>query len=210
MAGSWDHITTKNGKFRGTALIDNLGDAHEALEECFGMVWYLAEARASMLSAGMAPNREQILRVIKDAAADYKQGVKLGGVTLPDLSGPLRNPAEMNEKLKAAGLPELICDVCHNEPAVGVAAVPGVPVSMAYGGHCLAANAHPYGILVINTAMCGGYDHTSEWWRQMVDDTLHHLGKDREQFDLDVEAEMADQRAAPDRWIEPGGGVAPG
>jgi hypothetical protein len=84
VAGSWEHMTTKNGKLRSNEtfcqLIENLGDAYEAAEECFGMVWYLAETVAAMRSAGMPPNREQMLRVIKDAAADYQQGLKLGGV----------------------------------------------------------------------------------------------------------------------------------
>lgn len=43
MAGSYSHITTKKGKFRGISLIDNLGDAYEALEECFGMIQVLAD-----------------------------------------------------------------------------------------------------------------------------------------------------------------------
>jgi hypothetical protein len=106
----------------------------------------------------------------------------------------LGDTGAMNRELKARGLPEITCQVCDAEPAVGVAAVPGVPVSMAYGSNCLAANAHPYSILVINTAMCGGYDQTVEEWRKMVDDTLAHLGKAREQFDADVEREMEDQR----------------
>lgn len=81
---------------------------------------------------------------------------------------------------------DLTCDVCGNEPAVGVAAVPGVPISMAYGANCLRANAHPYGIVVANTALAGGYDACAEWWKQMVDDTLSHLNKTREEFDRDV------------------------
>lgn len=43
MAGSYRHITTKSGKFRGTELLDNMGDAYEALEECFGMIQLLAD-----------------------------------------------------------------------------------------------------------------------------------------------------------------------
>ncbi len=38
MAGSYRHITTKNNEFIGIDLIDNLGDAYEALEECFLMI----------------------------------------------------------------------------------------------------------------------------------------------------------------------------
>ena len=48
MAGSYGHIADdKTGKFIGVELIDNLGDAYEALEECFGMIWFLADGDAS-------------------------------------------------------------------------------------------------------------------------------------------------------------------
>lgn len=79
-----------------------------------------------------------------------------------------------------------VCDVCQNEPAVGVACVPGMPVSVAYGSECLKVNAHPYGLLVANTALVGNYAQSAEWWREMVDATLTHLGKSREQFNADV------------------------
>ena len=78
------------------------------------------------------------------------------------------------------------CNVCNNEPIVGVACVPGMPVSVAYGAKCLKANAHPYGLVVANTAMCGGLEHTAEWWQELVRDTLNHLGKSMERFTSDV------------------------
>lgn len=84
----------------------------------------------------------------------------------------------------------MACDVCGEREEVGVAFVPGVSMSIAYCIECLRANAHPYGIMVINTALIDGYDNASGWWQQMVDDTLAHLGKTREQFDRDVEIEM--------------------
>jgi hypothetical protein len=84
----------------------------------------------------------------------------------------------------------MACDVCGENPEVGVAAVPGVPMSVAYCEECLRANAHPYGIMVINTSLVGGYDQAAEWWQEMVDDTLRHLDKTRQQFDLDVDHEL--------------------
>lgn len=41
MAGSYKHIVNPDGSFRGTDLIDNLGDAYEALEECHLMIEHL-------------------------------------------------------------------------------------------------------------------------------------------------------------------------
>ena len=38
MAGSYRHITKSDGSFRGVDLIENLGDAFEALEECHEMI----------------------------------------------------------------------------------------------------------------------------------------------------------------------------
>ena len=64
MAGSWGHIVADDGRFRGTELIENLGDAYEALEECYGIVM--------VLSGG---DQEQIA----DAARRYKEGVRMGG-----------------------------------------------------------------------------------------------------------------------------------
>lgn len=80
----------------------------------------------------------------------------------------------------------LICDVCQKEPAVGVAAVPGVPMSCAYCKTCLGANAHPLFVVIGNTALVGGYDNAADWWQYMVDCTLEHLGKTREWFDAQV------------------------
>ena len=40
MAGSLNHVIGNNGHFR-MDLIENLGDAAEALEECFQLIGYL-------------------------------------------------------------------------------------------------------------------------------------------------------------------------
>ena len=41
MAGSYRHITDENNEFIGCEHIENLGDAHEALEEMYHMIDYL-------------------------------------------------------------------------------------------------------------------------------------------------------------------------
>lgn len=62
MAGSYQHITDHDtGAFIGTELLDNLGDAYEALEECYGMIWYLAGGD---------------LTKVKEAAASYMTGLE--------------------------------------------------------------------------------------------------------------------------------------
>jgi hypothetical protein len=42
MAGSLNHITSDDGEFIGIDLIDNLGDAYEALEDCFHLIAILS------------------------------------------------------------------------------------------------------------------------------------------------------------------------
>jgi len=43
MAGSYDHICADGGSFT-MDLIDNMGDAYEALEDCHGIIAQLCEA----------------------------------------------------------------------------------------------------------------------------------------------------------------------
>jgi hypothetical protein len=80
MAGSWQHMTTKNGRLlsneRFVQMIENLGDAYEAAEECYGMVQWLA-ARV-MRSTDPAEHRRL---VIKEAQRFHKEGLRIGGVT---------------------------------------------------------------------------------------------------------------------------------
>jgi len=78
MAGSWQHMTGRTGRLLNnenfTGMIENLGDAYEAAEECYGMIWWLAET-----IAGPGATRAQILRVIRQAQEHYQDGLRLGG-----------------------------------------------------------------------------------------------------------------------------------
>lgn len=73
---------------------------------------------------------------------------------------------------------------------LGVACVPGVPYSAAYGVNCLRAGAHPWSILVSNTACIGGWEQSGDWWKQMCTDTWTHLGRTAEEFLAEVEKEL--------------------
>lgn len=83
--------------------------------------------------------------------------------------------------------PEPICEVCKRNKAVGVAAVPMVPMSVAYCRECLEANSHPLHILIANTVCVGGLERASEGWKQMVMDSLKHQGKTLEWFNGQVQ-----------------------
>lgn len=83
MAGSWLHMTSRSGRLLGNErfcqMIENLGDAYEAAEQCYGMAWYLASL--VIQQQGRAPERQAILEVIEDATRNHKAGLKLGGVS---------------------------------------------------------------------------------------------------------------------------------
>jgi len=83
--------------------------------------------------------------------------------------------------------PELTCNVCKTNKAIGVVAVPMVPMSVAYCRECLEANSHPMYILIANTACAGGLEHANEAWKKMVMDSLKHQDKTLEWFNEQVQ-----------------------
>jgi hypothetical protein len=86
----------------------------------------------------------------------------------------------------------MICEVCKNNEGIGVASVPGVPYSAAYCRECLQADAHPLGIVVCNTAMCGGLNECAPWWIEIVEHTLSHLKISKEDFNKMVAKDEAE------------------
>jgi hypothetical protein len=59
MAGSYAHVTDKNGRFRSdfadfTGMIENLGDAYEACEEMHWMIRFLAGDDEATIDAAHA------------------------------------------------------------------------------------------------------------------------------------------------------------
>lgn len=108
MAGSWGHMVVNGHKvwdgdteippeYRYTAedigkpyrdpetmsfpLVENMGDAVEALEECYGMVWYLAQQLGICLDgdSDQGPeDRARALTLIEEAREHYQDGYRLG------------------------------------------------------------------------------------------------------------------------------------
>jgi hypothetical protein len=79
MAGSWRHMVKKNGKLRSpehlVQMMDTQGDMVEALEECYGMIYWLAN---SVQMPG--PITEDLVsQRIENANDHYRDGVHLGG-----------------------------------------------------------------------------------------------------------------------------------
>lgn len=68
-------------------------------------------------------------------------------------------------------------------------------MSVAYGRKCLEADAHPYSILVAQTACVGGHCNVAEWFDYMIESTLKHLNISYADFYLDVWKSIADMDA---------------
>lgn len=73
MAGSYLHVTTHAGNLRSNEgfvnHIENLGDAYEAVEEMYGMIWWMA--LNSTETESMPPED-----VVELARQNYKVGLK--------------------------------------------------------------------------------------------------------------------------------------
>lgn len=64
-----------------------------------------------------------------------------------------------------------VCDVCERNEPMGVAAVPGQAISVAYCRACLAENNATYPLwLADNVAndICGGLENTADWFRESI------------------------------------------
>jgi hypothetical protein len=74
MAGSYNHVVTNNGNLvdneRFVQMVENLGDAYEAVEEMYGMIWWLAHMAAD---SGPTPPGE----LVEMARQHYAVGLKL-------------------------------------------------------------------------------------------------------------------------------------
>jgi hypothetical protein len=93
-------------------------------------------------------------------------------------------------------LPELTCEVCNERPAVGVASIPGMPMSIAWCRECLASGAIPWWAAIAETACIGGLAHAADWWLDIVDATCRHLGRTRDELDAAVTAAINEMEDA--------------
>lgn len=82
MAGGWNHIVDEEGRFRGVKLLENDGDVKEALEEVYGMIWFLADQLAQSVAPGSTEAREVIsLQIIEQARRHYTHGLEISPST---------------------------------------------------------------------------------------------------------------------------------
>jgi hypothetical protein len=75
MAGSYNHVVANDGNLGSNEwvvdMLENGGDVYEAVEEMFGMIWYLA---GHVVPA--APVSE-IKNMVEAARRNYKEGLSL-------------------------------------------------------------------------------------------------------------------------------------
>lgn len=71
MAGSYKHVVDEEGKLLNTwdmaEMIENSGDVFEAIEEMYGMIWYLARLAVGPTAAA---------GVVEVSRLKYKEGLK--------------------------------------------------------------------------------------------------------------------------------------
>lgn len=89
MAGSYKHCVDDKGNLLSNdemmitgAMIENLGDAYEAIEEMYGMIWYLADNLSLFDGHSLAESidsrrSETIKRLIENAQDHYKRGLEI-------------------------------------------------------------------------------------------------------------------------------------
>lgn len=83
------------------------------------------------------------------------------------------------------------CDVCKNEPSVGVASSVLGPLSLAYGRSCLDKGAEPYWLVVATVAMCGGdLNNLADWAKKIVLASLEVAGKTENELLADAKEEI--------------------
>jgi hypothetical protein len=76
MGGSYSHVVTDHGNLASpdSWYIENLGDAYEAVEEMYGMIWWLANISPRTLD----DSRPEEL--VEMARQKYKEGLELAKV----------------------------------------------------------------------------------------------------------------------------------
>src|SRR3954467_1201157 len=88
MAGSYNHVVTDDGNLGSNQfvvdMLENGGDVFEAVEEMYGMIWYLAQGWVgfgSFPAEGGHDEKvaycEQVKRVVEQARTEYKSGIDI-------------------------------------------------------------------------------------------------------------------------------------
>jgi len=119
MAGSLNHIIDSDGTFK-MDTIENLGDAYEALEECFAIIYHLAEGDSERI--GRLCEELKFPNPWNDKYGDDPtEPMKINGVTKFD--GNTKRSAKMKKKFYQWGiyyLPQKQDDKIITHPLVSI------------------------------------------------------------------------------------------
>ena len=86
MAGSYNHVILDDGNLGSNEwvanMLENGGDVFEAVEEMYGMIWFLAwQSAASHISFEQFKSLEYAREIVKDvvetARQNYEEGLKI-------------------------------------------------------------------------------------------------------------------------------------
>jgi hypothetical protein len=80
MAGSYYHVVTDDGNLGSNDfvvdMLENGGDVFEAIEEMYGMIWFLTLGHAST-SANAEERVAQMKAAVENAHQNYKRGLTI-------------------------------------------------------------------------------------------------------------------------------------
>lgn len=86
MAGSYNHIVKNDGNLGDNewvnGMLENGGDVYEAIEELYGMIWYLAFGHVERLGRDLpadAPRAQEVATkmLVEVARNNYKEGLRI-------------------------------------------------------------------------------------------------------------------------------------
>ena len=92
MAGSYNHVVDDEGRLLDGEGINGMlecmsGDVVEAVEEMYGMIWYLASRLEGYFSESRYANEDGPAYWVEEARQNYREGLRLSpgtGAHLPD------------------------------------------------------------------------------------------------------------------------------
>lgn len=94
MAGSYNHLLNDDGTFRFD-MIENMGDAHEACQQCFAIIQHLAGGSEEKIQGALDS-------YYKSVNPDYERGEEL--VTVPET----RAKVSLRDQFAMAALPSIL------------------------------------------------------------------------------------------------------
>lgn len=85
MAGSYGHVTDDEGRLLSNedvvSMLENGGDVYEAVEEMYGMIWWLAYTLAEERGE---PTMQVQRNLVESARVDYLDGIETSPGRAPE------------------------------------------------------------------------------------------------------------------------------